>query len=95
LDWIQRPVAEPVDNSIESTPMSCRAVCHMHKAYKKSLTKKRLSLIFHANERLAAQHFIDKHTITGLVTSLKQEKKKRSRRKRLNLMGEEDTGPTF
>ena len=54
LDVIQRPVALPIDNSIESTPMSCRAVRRIQKAYRKSPTKKRLSLIFHANERLAA-----------------------------------------
>jgi hypothetical protein len=54
LDRIERPVAKPIDNSIESTLMSCRAVRRVHKAYRKSLTKKRLSLILCANKRLAA-----------------------------------------
>jgi hypothetical protein len=67
----------------------------MHKAYKKSPTRKRLSFIFRANTRLAAQHSIDKHTITGLITALKHEKTKRRRGKRLNLVGEEDNGPQF
>jgi hypothetical protein len=95
LDKIQRLVAQPIDNSIESTPLSCRAIRRVQKAYRKSLTKKRLSVIFRSNERLAAQHSIDQHAISGLVRALKYEKKKRSRGKRLNLMGEEDTGPTF
>ena len=78
LDQIQHPVAELVDNSLKSTLLSCCAVYRMHKAYRKSLTKKWLSLIFHANERLAAQHSINQYTISGLVTLLKHEKKKRS-----------------
>ena len=74
--------------------MTCWSVRRMHKAYKKCPTRKQLSFIFHANTRLAAQHSINKHTITGLITALKH-KKKRSRGKQLNLIGEEDTGPTF
>lgn len=88
-------MAQPTVNSIESTPLSCRAVRRVHKAYKRSPTKKQLSIIFHANERLATQHSIDKHAISGLIQALKHEKKKRSRGKRLNLMGEEDNGPMF
>lgn len=75
--------------------MSCRAVRRVQKAYKKSPTKARLFLIFRSNERLAAQHSIDQHAISGLISALKHEKKKRSRGKRLNLMGDVDTGPTF
>jgi DDE superfamily endonuclease len=95
LDKITRPEPPPVSISQERTPMTCRAVRRMHKAYKKSPIRKRLSFIFHANTRLAAQHSIDKHTITGLITSLKHEKTKRRRGKRLNLVGEEDNGPQF
>ena len=65
----------------------------MYKAYKKSLTAKQLTFILNANTRLAAQHSINQHTITGLIGALQTEKKKRSRGKRLNLLGEEDNGP--
>jgi hypothetical protein len=95
LDKIQRLEPLPVSNSHESTPMTCRAVRRVHKAYQKSPTAQRLTIIFHANIRLATQHSIDQHTITGLMGALKEEKKKRSRGKRLNLVGEEDSGPQF
>jgi hypothetical protein len=81
--------------SHESTPMTCRAVQRMQKAYKKDPTRRRLNFIFNANLRLAAQHSIDVHTIQGLITALKNEKKKRKRGKRLNLVREEDNGPQF
>src|SRR6202044_1077111 len=87
LDKITRPEPPPMPISEERTPMTYWAVRRMHKVYKKSLTRKRLSFIFHANTCLAAQHSIDKHTITGLITLLKYEKTKRRCRKRLNLVG--------
>jgi hypothetical protein len=95
LDKIQRLEPLLVSNSHESTPMTCRAVWRVHKAYQKSPTAQRLTIIFHANIRLATQHSIDQHTITGLMGALKDEKKKRSRGKRLNLVGEEDNRPQF
>jgi hypothetical protein len=95
LDKITRPEPPLVPISQERTPMTCQAVQRMHKAYKKSPKRKRLSFIFRANTRLAAQHSIDKHTITGLITALKHEKTKRCRGKGLNLAGEEDNGPQF
>jgi hypothetical protein len=67
----------------------------MYKAYKNSLSTKRLTFILYANVRLTAQHSIDSHTITRLITSLKQEKKKKSCGKRLNLVKEEDSGLQF
>ena len=79
----------------ERTPMGCQSIQKMHRAYQRSPTVKRLNFILHANVRLAAQHSIDKHTLSGLVRALKEEKKKRSRGKRLNLMGEESNGPQF
>ena len=51
--------------------------------------------IFIANERLAADHSIDQHIIKGLCEALKNEKKRRKRGKRLNLLGEENNGPQF
>jgi hypothetical protein len=79
----------------EQTPISCLLVWRMHKAYQRSPIATRLTFILHANTRLAAQHSIDKHTIGGLIRALKDEKKKRSRGKRLNLLGEESSGPQF
>jgi hypothetical protein len=67
----------------------------MHKAYKKSLIARQLSFIFHTNTCLAVQSSINKHVISGLVSALKQEKKKRSCRKQLNLVREETKGPQF
>jgi hypothetical protein len=93
LDKITRPAPPPAPISQERTPMTCRSVRRIHKAYKKSPTEQRLNFILHANSRLAAQHSIDQHTITGLIGALQTEKKKRSRGKRLNLVGEEDNGP--
>jgi hypothetical protein len=93
LDKITRLVPPPAPISQERTPMTCRSVRRIYKAYKKSPTEQRLNFILNANSRLAAQHSIDQHTITGLIGALQKEKKKRSRRKRLNLVGEEDNGP--
>ena len=73
---------------------SCAVRC-IQRAYEKSPVKSTLALIFHANERLAAQHSIDEHIRKGLVEALRHEKKKRQRGKRLNLLGEEDSGPQF
>jgi hypothetical protein len=78
LDKITRPVPPPAPISQERTPMTCRSVRRMHKAYKKSPTAKRLTFILNANSCLAAQHSIDQHTITGVIGALQTEKKKRS-----------------
>jgi hypothetical protein len=75
--------------------MTCCAVQKVHKAYKNSPLQKRLTFILYTNVHLATQASLNKQTITGLITSLKVEKKKRSHRKRLNLVGEEDSGPQF
>ena len=44
---------------------------------------------------LASQHKIDHHIKIGLVGALKDKKKRRHRGKRLNLSGEDDSGPQF
>ena len=54
-----------------------------------------MELLFRSASQLAAQHSIDQHEINGLRTALQLEKKKRQRGKRLNLLGEEDSGPQF
>ena len=54
-----------------------------------------MNKILRAHLYLAAQHSIDVHIQNGLVDALKQEKKRRRRGKRFNLVGEEGGGPQF
>ena len=54
-----------------------------------------MSKILRVIERLTAERSINKHVINGLLEALKQEKKRRKRGKRLNLLGEEDSGAQF
>ena len=94
LDKIQRPLPL-VPTSHKCTQMTCRAVQKVHKAYRNSHSTERLTFILHANIYLAAQASLNKQTISGLISSLKIEKKKRSHRKRPNLVGEKDSGLQF
>jgi hypothetical protein len=52
-------------------------------------------LLFKANEILATQHSINEHTKRGLVETIKDEKKKRRCRKKLNVLREEDHSLQF
>jgi hypothetical protein len=52
-------------------------------------------LLFKANECLTTQHVVDKHTKRGLIETVKEEKKKRQRGKKLNVLGEEDYSAQF
>jgi hypothetical protein len=72
--------------------MSSRSIYRLQKEYKANPTQANLELIFRSQLRLAAEHSIDKHTKIGLLESLKEEKKRRKRGKKLNLLSEEDTG---
>ena len=83
------PLPAPAPINIERTLITCRFVRRIYKAYQKDLTAKRLNFIIHANLRLAALNSIAKHINVGLVRSLKMEKRKRSRRKKLGLIREE------
>lgn len=94
LDVITKPVKEEVPQCIK-TPMTNYAVRRIRRAYKNDPTSPLLKKILRANERLAAEHSIDQHVIKGLNLALKAEKKRRQRGKRLNLLGEEDSGPQF
>ena len=77
------------------TSMSSRAVRRVHKAYAKHSTSLLLEKILHVNEQLAAEHSIDQHLIHGLIDALKQEKKRRKRGVRLNLIEEKEEGAQF
>jgi hypothetical protein len=48
-----------------------------------------------ANTHLRAQNSITNHTISSLIKVLKTEKKKHNHRKRLNLLGEEESRLQF
>jgi hypothetical protein len=73
--------------------LSAKSIRHFQNDYRKHPTEQKLQKLFKANEQLAAQHSVDEHTKKGLIESLKREKKSHNRGKRLNLLGEEDTGP--
>jgi len=77
------------------TPLTCRVTRRTHRDYKLNPTSKKLALIFRGHEKLAAQDSIHRHMIKGLQQSLQIEKTKRKRGKRLNLLGQEETGPQF
>ena len=95
LDKITKPL--PIDDTeaiqTAKTPMTCRAVRRTQRQFHNAPNSPLLDKIFRANERLAAQHSVDQHVIKGLITALQDEKKRRKRGKRLNLVGEEDSGP--
>lgn len=52
-------------------------------------------MILKANIHLAVQQSINAYIIQGLRQTIVQEKKRRKRGKRLNLIGEEESGPQF
>ena len=94
LDKITKPTPTEAP-SIVKTPMTCRAVRRVQRQYHNQPNSPLLKKLFRANERLTSQHSVDQHIIKGLTVSLRNEKKKRQRGKRLNLLGEEDSGPQF
>ena len=75
--------------------MTSRVVRRVYRAYKVKPIEFFLSKILRVNERLAVEHFIDQYVIRGLIKALKHEKKRRRRGKRLNLLGQEESGPQF
>ena len=77
------------------TPITSRAVRRMGRVYKYKPKDTFISKFLRANERLAAEHSINQHVVKGLIEALRQEKKRRNKGKRLNLLGEEDSGPQF
>lgn len=94
---ITKPIPDKVINSSKGpqTPMTCRAGRRMQRQYRVAPNSTLLSKVFRANERLASQHSVDDHMVKGLAEALKNEKKKRQRGQRLNLLGEDDSGPQF
>lgn len=93
---IQPPSQEaPLPYQGLRTPMTSHAARRIQQQYRKAPSSPLIAKVFRANERLVSQHSIDQHMLKGLVNALKDEKKKRRRGKRLNLVGDEDMGPQF
>ena len=100
LSTITRRPITPPEASI-SLPVRLKTLItaksiHQYKiAYKQDSSQDKVKLLFKANKRLAVQHAIDQYTKKGLLEALEIEKKKRTRGKRLNLIGKECSGPQF
>jgi hypothetical protein len=100
LSVITRPItphqaigAPSTLSPVLKTPRSVKSIRQFQNDYRKNPTNAKLQKLFKANEELAAQAALDKHTKEGLFESLKLEKKCHNRGKKLNLLGEEDCGP--
>ena len=78
---------------LPKTLVTFRIIRRIYRAYKFKFVEFLLSKILRVNERLAAEHSIDQYLIRGLTEALKHEKKRRRRGKRLNLLGQEESGP--
>jgi hypothetical protein len=97
LDAIKRRPETPPDAEDKSTkpsltPITSKSIRRAQKAYKDNPTKDNLNLIFRSQERLATQHKVDQHIQKGLFETIKTEKQRRQREKRLNLVGKESSG---
>ncbi|SLM37363.1 hypothetical protein LPUS_07185 [Lasallia pustulata] len=90
-----QPTEPYVTSRSPKTPMTGRAVCRLQKAYKKALSEPLVAKLFRANERLTAKNSIGTHMILGFTAALREEKRRRKRGKRLNLLGEKESGPQF
>ena len=96
LAKITKPLPVIPDTPIGlKTPLTCHAIRCIEKEYRKAPNSAVIKKLFRATEKLTSQHSIDIHTIKGLTQTLKIEKKRRQRGKRLNLLGENDSGPQF
>ena len=80
---------------IPKTPMASRDVRRFEKAFKGNPKPELLEKLFRANLTLATHHEINRHIEQGHIGALKHEKERRRRGKKLNLLGEEDSGPQF
>ena len=54
----------------QKTPITCKAICRVHRSYKANPTTQTLSLILHANIKLAAIVEIHKSINKGLIESI-------------------------
>lgn len=71
------------------TPMTSKAVRRLQRAYEKDPQPYLWEKLKRLQQALVAQHEIDEHKMQGLYETLKEEKKRRCKGKRLNLLNEE------
>ena len=102
LSVITRPItplpAPEAETSVKvevKTPKSAKSIRHFQNDYRKNPTKLKLEKLFKANIELSSQAELDRHTKEGLLRALKEEKKSRVYRKKLNVLGEEHTKPIY
>src|SRR6266536_1846803 len=72
--------------------MTSKSICRAQKAYKLNPNKENPDVILWSQERLVTQYKVDQHIQSGFLDTLKKEKQRRKRRKKLNLVSEEDNG---
>ena len=65
-----------------------RIIRRIQKVYEKQSIKIFLFKIFIVNEQFAINEFINQHVIRDFLNALKDEKKRRKRDKKLNLLNE-------
>lgn len=76
-----------------ATPLTCRRVRQLVAA---TPTAEKVALIQKVAMKLATHFELQKHENNNLLRAIREEKKKRQRHRRLDLVGEEDTGaPQF
>ncbi len=71
------------------TPITSKELRQFERQCRRSPSKKNIDTLFKATYKLAAQHEIDEHIKKGLISALTDETKRRTRGKKLNLLGEE------
>jgi hypothetical protein len=79
-----KPLPLPV-----KTPLTSKSIRRIQRNYCLDPSPSKLDLLFRSQQKLAAQHEIDRHIQGGLLETLKDEKKRRQRGKQLNLVGEQ------
>ena len=84
-----------IDPQILRTPTTALEVRRLQKRWIKSPTKEKADKAFRGLNLLVAQASIAQHRASGLEQALRNERKKRQRGKRLNLVGEEASGAQF
>ena len=93
LDCLTIPNKANIQPKPPPTPTTSRSIQRIQKLYKANPLPEHLNLILRSQIQLCTQHKIDIHIRAGLQLALKTEKERRRRGKRLNLIGEEDSGP--
>jgi hypothetical protein len=88
IDILAKLSLEELETLLElRTPITSHVIRCIHRQYQRDHSESKLKLILRGYEKLAVQHLIDEHIINGLQEAFKIEKKKRTRGKRLNLIG--------